>query len=87
MFDAGGIRIEYMLGSASMLVTGPLTDSGCMYTSYFTSTVTPEVKAEQSSEMVAEWSLEMGVERSSDIELGWNLEQWKCEMGRPLTSP
>ena len=32
----------------------PLTDSGCMYASYFTSVVTPEVKAE--------WSLEMGVE-------------------------
>ena len=55
---------------------GPLTDSGCMYASYFTSMVTLEVKAE--------WSSEMGVEWSSDLELGWNLEQWKCEMGRPL---
>ena len=55
----------------------PLTDSGCTYTSYFTSMVTLEVKVEQSLEMGAEWS--------SDLEVGWNLEQRKCEMGRPLT--
>ena len=58
---------------------GPLTDSGCMYAGYFTSTVTPEVKVEQISD------LKSGVEWSSDLELGWNLEQRKCEMGCPLT--
>ena len=25
------------------------------------------------------------VEQSSDLEVGWNLEQQKCEMGHPLT--
>ena len=30
---------------------GPLTDSGCTYASYFTSAVTLEVKAEQSSDL------------------------------------
>ena len=74
---------------------GSLTDSGCMYASYFTSVVTPEVKAEQSSDLRAERSLEMGVEWSfdsksragwsSDLGVGWNLEQQKCEMGCPLT--
>ena len=66
---------------------GPLTDSGCTYASYFTSVVTPEVKAEQSSEMGAEQSsdLKSRVEQSSDLEVGWNVEQQKCEMGRPLT--
>ena len=63
----------------------PLTNSGCMYTSYFTSMVTVEVKVEQSSNLRAEWSLEMGVEWSSDLEVGWNLEQQRCEMGHPLT--
>ena len=24
--------------------------------------------------------------QSSDLEVGWNLEQWKCDMGCPLTS-
>ena len=64
---------------------GPLTDPGCMYTSYFTSMVTPEVKVEWSSNLRVEWSLEMGVERSSNLEAEWNLEQQKCEMGDPPT--
>ena len=65
-----------------------------MYASYFTSAVTPEVKAEWSSDLRVERSLEMGVEwssnsksrveQSSNLEVGWNLEQWKCEMGQPL---
>ena len=68
----------------------PLTDSGCMYASYFTSTVTLEVKAERSSDLRVERSSEMGAERSSDLKsgagwssdlgVGWNLEQRKCEM-------
>ena len=37
----------------------PLTDSGCMYVSYFTSTVTLEVKVEWSSDLRAEQSLEV----------------------------
>ena len=45
---------------------GPLTNSGCTYASYFTSTVTLEVKAEQSSDSRAERSSEMGMEQSSD---------------------
>ena len=67
-----------------------------MYVSYFTSMVTPEVKVEWDSDLRPEWSLEMGVEWSSDLksrveqcsnlEVGWNLEQQKCEMGRPLTA-
>ena len=67
-----------------------------MYTSYFTSTVTLEVKVEQSSDLRVEQSLEMGVERGSDLKsgagrssnlgVGWNLEQQKCEMGCPLTA-
>ena len=66
-----------------------------MYASYFTSVVTPEVKVEQISDLRAERSLEMGVERSSNsksgaersstLRVGWNLEQWKCEMEHPLT--
>ena len=52
---------------------------GCTYTSYFTSAVTPEVKVEWSS------NSKSGAERSSDLEVGWDLEQWKCEMG--LTVP
>ena len=64
---------------------GPLTDSGCTYASYFTSAVTLEVKVERSSDLRVEWSLEMGAEQSCDLEVGWNLEQWKCEMGCPLT--
>ena len=56
-----------------------------MYASYFTSVVTLEVKVEQSLEMGAERSWEMGAERSSDLEVEWNLEQWKCDMGHPLT--
>ena len=40
---------------------GPLTDSGCMYASYFTSMVTPEVKVEWSSEMGAEFQPRGGV--------------------------
>ena len=73
----------------------PLTDSGCMYASYFTSVVTPEVKVEWSSDLRVGWSLEMGAEQSSDsnsrvgqssdLGVGWNLEWQKCEMGRPLT--
>ena len=74
---------------------GPLTDSGCMYASYFISAVTLEVKVEQSSDLRGEQSLEMGAEWSSNsksgarwssnLRVGWNLEQWKCEMGCPLT--
>ena len=74
---------------------GPLTNPGCMYTSYFTSTVTLEVKVEQSSYLRAEQSSEMGAEQSPDsksrakwssnLEVEWNLEQQKCEMGCPLT--
>ena len=66
-----------------------------MYMSYFTSMVTPEVKVEWSSDLRAEQSSEReaeqssnsksGVEQSSDLEVEWNLEQWKCEMGHPLT--
>ena len=77
------------------MLHGLLTDSGCMYASYFTSAVTPDVKAEQSSDLRVEWSSEMGAERSShlksrvgqssDLGVGWNLEQQKCEMGCPLT--
>ena len=59
------------------MLHGPLTDSGCTYASYFTSTVTPEVKVER--------ILEMRVEQSSDLEVGWNMEWQKCEMGHPLT--
>ena len=65
----------------------PLTDSGCMYVSYFTSTVTLEVTVEWSSNLRAEWSSEVWVEQSSDLEVGWNLGQRKCEMGHPLTLP
>ena len=68
----------YYLVHTDPTLHGPLTDSGCMYASYFTSAVTPEVKVEQ--------SLEMGAERSSNLEVGWNLEQQKCEMGHPLTT-
>ena len=69
----------HYLVHTDLMLHGPLTDSGCTYASYFTSVVTLEVKAER--------SLEMGVEWSSDLEVGWNLEQRKCEMGHPLTSP
>ena len=106
----------------------PLTNSGCTYASYFTSPVTPEVKAEWSSNLRAEWSSNLRAERSSDLRaeqgsdlraerssnlraeqssemgaewssnsksgagqssnlgVGWNLEQRKCEMGCPLTT-
>ena len=47
--------------------------------------VTPEVKAEWSSDVRVEQSSEMGVEQSSNLEVGWNLELWKCEMGHALT--
>ena len=63
----------------------PLTDSECMYASYFTSVVTLEVKVEQSSDFRVERSSEMGVEQSSDLGVGWKLEQQKWEMGCPLT--
>ena len=53
------------------------------------------MKVEWSSDLRAEWSSEMGaeqssnskhrVERSSDLGVGWKLEQWKWEMGHPLT--
>ena len=66
-----------------------------MYTSYFTSAVTLEVKVEQSSDLRVERSSEMGVEQSSDsksgaeqssnLGVGWKLEQRKWEMGCPLT--
>ena len=52
------------------MLRGPLTNSGCMYTSYFISMVTPEVKAEWSSDLRVEQSSEMGVERSSDLKSG-----------------
>ena len=54
-------RTSYLVHTDPMLC-GPLTDSGCMYASYFTSAVTLEVKVEQSSDLRAEQSLEMGVE-------------------------
>ena len=75
------------LGHADPMLCGPLTDSGCTYASYFTFAVTPEVKAEWSLEMGAEWSSDSksGAEQSSDLEVGWNLEQQKCEMEHPLT--
>ena len=47
--------------------------------------VTLEVKVELSSNLRVEQSLERGAEQSSDLEVEWNLEQWKCEMGCPLT--
>ena len=78
-------RTHYLVRTDPML-RGPLTNSGCTYASYFTSTVTPEVKVEQSSDLRAERSLEMGAEWNSNLEVGWNLEQWKCEMGHPLTA-
>ena len=90
----GCTRTHYLVRTDPML-RGPLTDSGCTYASYFTFAVTLEVKAEQSSNLRAEWSSEMGVERSSnsksgagrssDLGVGWKLEQWKWEMGCPLT--
>ena len=46
--------------------------------------VTLEVKVERSSNLRVEWSSEMGAEQSSDLEVGCNLEQQKCEMGCPL---
>ena len=45
----------------------PLTDPGCMYMSYFTSMVTPDMKVEQSSGLRVEWSSEMGAEQSFDL--------------------
>ena len=72
----GCAQTHYLVCTDPML-RGPLTDSGCMYASYFTSAVTPEVKAERSLEIGAEWSSDLGV--------GWNLEQWEYEMGCPLT--
>ena len=58
-------QTHYLVHTDPML-HGPLIDSGCTYTSYFTSMVTLEVKAEQSSDLRVEWSSEMGAERSSD---------------------
>ena len=63
----------------------PLTDFGCMYASYFTSAVTLEVKVEWGSDLRVEQSLQMGAGWSSDLGVGWNLEQQKCEIGCPLT--
>ena len=60
---------HYLVCTDPMLC-GPLTDSGCMYASYFTSAVTLEVKAERSSDLRVEWSLEMGAEWSSDSKSG-----------------
>ena len=92
----GCARTHYLVCTDPRL-RGPLTDSGCTYASYFTSTVTPEVKVERSSDLRVEWSSEVGVEqssdsksragRSSDLGVGWNLEQQKCEIGCPLTVP
>ena len=86
---------HYLVRTDPML-HGPLTNSGCTYTSYFTSAVTPEVNAEQSSNLRVEQSSEMGVEwssnsksgveQSSDLGVGWKLEQQKWEMGHPLTA-
>ena len=61
-------QTHYLVRTDPML-RGPLTNSRCMYASYFTSAVNLEVK----------------VEWSSDLGVGWNLEKWKCEMGHPLT--
>ena len=79
-------RTHYLVHTDPML-RGPLTDSGCMCASYFTSTVTLEEKAEWSSDLRAEWSSnsKSRAEQSSDLGVGWNLEQRKCEMGCPLT--
>ena len=57
-----------------------------MDASYFTSAVTLEVKAERSLEMGVEWSSnsKSGAGWSSDLGVGWNLEQQKWEMGRLL---
>ena len=54
-----------------------------------------EAKVEWISNMRVEQSLGRKVEQSSDsksgaewssnLEVEWNLEQWKCEMGHPLT--
>ena len=70
-------QTHYLVHTDPMLHR-PLTDSGSMYASYFTFMVIPEVKVE--------WSSNLRVEQSSDLEVGWNLEQWKCEMGHPLTA-
>ena len=90
----GCTRTHYLVCTDPML-HGPLTDSGCTYAGFFTSVVTPEVKVERSSDLRAEQSSEMGAEQSSDsksragrssnLGVGWNLEQQKCEMGCPLT--
>ena len=46
-----------------------------------------DMRVEQSLERKVEWSsdLKSGMEWSSDLEVEWNLEQQKCEMGHPLT--
>ena len=64
-------QTHYLVHTDPMLC-GPLTDSGCTYTSYFTSTVTLEVKVEQSLEMGVEWSsdLKSRVKQSSDLKSG-----------------
>ena len=66
---------HYLVHTDPML-RRPLTNSECTYASYFASVVTLDVKVE--------WSLEMGVEQSSDLKsrvewssnlgVGWNLE-------------
>ena len=78
--------LHHYLVHTDPTLRGPLTNSGCTYASYFTSAVTLEVKVEQSLEMGAEQSSnsKSGAEWSSNLEVGWNLEQWKCEMGHPL---
>ena len=63
-------QTHYLVDTDPML-RRPLTDSGCMYTSYFTSTVTPEVKVEQSSEMGAEQSSDSKVEWSGVLTQRW----------------
>ena len=46
------------------------------------------MRAEQSLGRKVEWSSnwKSRAEWSSDLEVEWNLEQWKCEMGHPLTA-
>ena len=68
---------------------GPLTNSGCTYTSCFTSVVTLEVKVEWSSDLRVEQCSEIEVEQSSNPKsrAEWSSDQLECETGHPLTSP
>ena len=75
-------QTHYLVHTDPMLHR-PLIDSGCTYTSYFTSMVTLEVKAEQSSDLRVEWSSEMGAERSSDSK---RRMEWSSNLGLATTS-